>query len=588
MGAILRHLIFFSTAIAILVGCSDTTSSVDTQTSAASASQITQSGYDLGSCTADKIGLEILVYEEMAYYICTKGGMWTRITVKDYMASNENSSASSPSSSSVIASEAKQSSSSSTTRGDSEAKQSSSSSSRGDGETSSSSAESNVESSSSSSVIASEAWQSSSSSTPRNDSGASSSSQTEPIFSSSSEAVSSSSSTFEEVVKISSASYAEFFFSSSSAFHKCNVNISLGKYNTLLALVPNDYAAQDSAEHRLANTGAYLRILPGASYTLSFDKVKEQTAPVLLISSVNQKYSIGAVDSVGRWFYSFTLPSTSKNTLTSYYTALYNANDCSTFNGKTSNVHLSGFGNYSTHFNINLIIMGKYMGTSDEISAEAFAKALHERFNLAFAESDIHVDKVNLLYASDHPKYGSSYSDDEPYVLTASLYNSDYSEISQWSGHEKALDIILGYYISKANILGFAPRFGAALNGNGSGYSYVIVGTHYKNDLTSSTVYSQTSDAILETIVHESGHYFGLRHTSSSISDMSNDFDRSNVEDGLKDTPYCAAINTSYDYVNCKDRYNLVFPYATDGYADDSYTADQLELIRKNLMLMEH
>jgi len=560
MGASFFQIFIISILFGILIGCSENSVTMNSQTSAASASQITQSGYDLGSCTSDKIGLEILVYEEMAYYICSQGGLWVRMSVKDYMANNAESS-----------SESETSSSSSEIYVYSEQSEESSSSSSHPSELASSSSSSE-----------SESYGTSEQSEERS---SSSSSDEESSFSI--EKNEESSSSF-EMQKNSSASIAELFFSSTSKSEKCNAKVSLGNFTSLFPIIPNDFAAQDSAEHRISTTGTYLRILPGASYTLSFDKVESLTAPILAIFSTRQKYTIEAVDTLGRWFYSFTIPESDKNTLTSYYTALYDFNDCSFFKGKTSHVHLSGFGSYSTHFNINLIIMGKYMGTSDNVSAEALVKSLQDRFNIAFAESDIHVDKVHLLYAANHPKYGSAYNDDEPYILTASLYNSDYAKISQWSGYEKSLNIILGYYIDKESILGFAPRFGAALNSQGTGYSYVIVGTHYKNDLSSSTVYSQPADMILETIVHESGHYFGLRHTSSSMSDLSKDFDKSNVEDGLEDTPYCEAINTSYDYSNCGDRYNLEFPYSTDGYAKDAFSLNQLEIIRKNLMLMEH
>ena len=92
MGAFFRQIFLISIAFGILIGCSENSANVSSEASAASASQITQSGYDLGSCTIDKIGLEILVYEEMAYYICSQGGLWVRMTVKDYMASNAESS----------------------------------------------------------------------------------------------------------------------------------------------------------------------------------------------------------------------------------------------------------------------------------------------------------------------------------------------------------------------------------------------------------------------------------------------------------------------------------------------------------------
>ena len=106
MGAFFRQIFLISIAFGILIGCSENSANVSSEASAASASQITQSGYDLGSCTIDKIGLEILVYEEMAYYICSQSGLWVRMTVKDYMASNaESSSAEEISSSSHLPSE---------------------------------------------------------------------------------------------------------------------------------------------------------------------------------------------------------------------------------------------------------------------------------------------------------------------------------------------------------------------------------------------------------------------------------------------------------------------------------------------------
>lgn len=558
MGKCKKKLFGMTILASFLAGCSDNTSSINPQEAAIIASQTTESGYDLGACTADKVGTEVLVYEEMAYYICTQSGAWTHISVRDYLASDTESSSSEVSAVTL-----------------------SSSSSEEIPTEESSSSGSNIDSSSESSGDSSNSGHS--------DVEASSSSEG-TILSSSSAAVEISSSSTASVA-YSSSTIPELFFTSTASVQKCPVSIYAS--SSMLDITPNDWAAQDSAGRRLANGGAYLRVIPGGSYTLSFNKTSGHQAPVLYLQQIttrsNRKtYYVPAVDTLGRWFYSFTLPESRTNALASYLTALYNESDCSLFAEETPQVHLSGFGSYSSHFEVNLIIMGKYMGTSDGLSAEALAEALKSRFNLAFSGSDVTVDKVNLLYSTDHPTYGSSFSEDEPYVLAASLYQTDYEQVSNWSGYENSLDIILGYYINKENVLGFAPRFGASLNGSTGGYSYVIIGTHYKSDLSSSKTYNQSSDAIVETIVHESGHYLGLRHTSSSMNDMANTIDKSNVEDGLGDTPYCAAVNTSTDYGNCGDRYNLIFPYSTDGYAEDSYTPNQLELIQKNLMLMEH
>ena len=59
-----------------------------------------------------------------------------------------------------------------------------------------------------------------------------------------------------------------------------------------------------------------------------------------------------------------------------------------------------------------------------------------------------------------------------------------------------------------------------------------------------------------------------LQEYPNAFSGSDIQVDQSNVEDGLEDTPYCKAINTSYNFAN--------------------YTDNQLEIIRKNLTLMEH
>lgn len=94
MGKCKKKLFGMTILASFLAGCSDNTSSINPQEAAIIASQTTESGYDLGACTADKVGTEVLVYEEMAYYICTQSGAWTHISVRDYLASDAESSSS--------------------------------------------------------------------------------------------------------------------------------------------------------------------------------------------------------------------------------------------------------------------------------------------------------------------------------------------------------------------------------------------------------------------------------------------------------------------------------------------------------------
>ena len=120
---------------------------------------------------------------------------------------------------------------------------------------------------------------------------------------------------------------------------------------------------------------------------------------------------------------------------------------------------------------------------------------------------------------------------------------------------------------------------------------------------------------IIITALHETGHFFGLRHTSTTkrdlglLDDVEDDDgvieDLSNVEDGLKDTPFCDVFssprNTLYkssegadDYAleldlhSCPDKYNIMFPVTLDKVGVISFSKQQMEIIRSSLMIFPH
>ena len=351
---------------------------------------------------------------------------------------------------------------------------------------------------------------------------------------------------------------------------------------------PNDEAPQDSADSYVAIGGVYLKLPAAGKYSLSIKKDPSIDAPPklqLFAGYASYDKTVDAADSLGRWYYSFETP----YSFTDYQlfrTMLVDEN-CEIPLVQVQDFKLEGEGKYSTHFNVNVIQVGKYMGTSDGASLESLVSAVKSRFNEAMNGGGVYVDNVTLLKASEHPTFGSDFSSDSGYVLPYSTYNTDYSILSSWSGHENALNIILGYYIESESTLGFAGRFSAGLNGAPGSRSYVIAGTHYKKG---KSIKKSSAADIVNTIVHEAGHYLGLRHTSASEHDLAQDGDQSNVEDGIEDTPYCKVANTSsdeYKLKSCGDRNNIVFPYSSEE-RDVAFTAGQMNMLRKNISLMEH
>jgi len=175
----------------------------------------------------------------------------------------------------------------------------------------------------------------------------------------------------------------------------------------------------------------------------------------------------------------------------------------------------------------------------------------------------------------------------------------------------------LVHAISSEGILGTSSLFGGSLGGGPA--STVLLGTSV---IASYNIEKRESiKSIIETAVHETGHYFGLRHTTSTKVDMQHvkngvDYgDYSNIEDGLDDTPFCSELfksgllkssnSVKSDIVfpqwkyglyqrslgdvtaKCPDADNIMFPTAVSN-RSLKFSDQQLELIRKSLMIFPH
>lgn len=393
-------------------------------------------------------------------------------------------------------------------------------------------------------------------------------------------------------------------------------------------IFPNDMAKNDSVAFNLAR-GVMLVVHPNASYQLSFDVDSTMPSPELqLFRTFPINGELGRVGYTkvrslqpkivgNRYVYSFVCE---ENKMSIWFTSL--GVDGQYFPGRVKNISFTGTGSYSDSLTINLIAVGAIEKTLDGKNVEELAGEMLRSFRKKYF--GITIDTIHVRYAHEHPTLGNRYPQNKPWVAGVNSEDLFVSELTGWpeDGLRNALSIVLVHSIGENDIMGFSRLFSGILGAGKEGS--VVIGANVRR--SSGEMEPLLSKNIAMTAVHETGHFFGLRHTSATRRDLNqvallddgSTFsvgDMSNVEDGLTDTPFCKYVLESGLYrqaeeqdvvrgdiyylkrpnylaksaiYSCPDLENVMFPLTVEEDIEVSFTKQQMELVRSSLMIIPH
>lgn len=382
--------------------------------------------------------------------------------------------------------------------------------------------------------------------------------------------------------------YRSDFFASAKYIEPLENQFKITENQFYLLSVNKFYTSAD-------NGGFYLRKNNSSSgYVVSFDKPKEKRL-LLGVTIAHFIYADGEyvgkdynvmrvvepIEKNGRLFYPLdSVLLDSIGTSGWSYVQLYNE-DFSPYEESLASVFIAdeNMKTFSLDFNVNLIVAGKYWGTSDDVSVDELAVIIKDRMNVALNPGGVSVKNVELLHAENHPVVGEKFPSTEEIIIPMSSPRGDFDSLGRWPGHDGSINLVLGTYIYDEEdpfIGGFSPYAGQIYYEDFEKKgSYIVIGTRNRE---SDEKYSST--VIANLALHELGHFLGLKHTTEYGG---NEFDK------IEDTPECPGMSKDdpgYDL--CPDRHYIMFPQGGFGWEYKTFSPQQMDIIRLYLTVTPH
>ncbi len=314
---------------------------------------------------------------------------------------------------------------------------------------------------------------------------------------------------------------------------------------------------------------------------------------------------------------------------------------------------MTGEGSHSLVLDLNFIFLGKLTGYESAEQQQRLADHIAATMTSIYGPSGVTVGTVRRVTGSTHPSTEFRLPDTVAYQFDpgaeawqllweqggrSQTLDLDLLSYGWPNAADAALEIAVVDQIDIPGFIGIAPLQGYSLKAGPGGGAVIGVTTrdYYGNALPND------SSLLAETLVHEVGHFFGLRHTTSTPVDLQATGDYSLVEDGMSDTPFSrscpegvsASVGSNprniallgegpeasaspwftrvspfqqlldpagrpweartlsflaaTDLLTCPDLENLMFPTAVEGVHQTLLTTQQNALLAANLALIPH